>query len=201
MITYVVTPPNSSRKPASIANPDRCHFTRSDDRRCQMSRTAKHPTLCLAHAKEEQEFAQSRQDVSQELASLSGELKTASDVNHVLRKLFSLLAQRRISRRDAVAFAYIAQLILQTLPGVKREIQFGLGDRAWRETLEAALCVSEEDEDEGETDAEAGEADETETNRERDEDECEKQEPASLAELAAAILTRHAQTQGGPPPR
>ena len=74
-------------------------------------------------------------EIGEELASLSGEFKTASDVNHVLGKLFTLLAQNRISRRDAVSLAYIAQLMLHSLPSVRREIKDGLGHASWQETL------------------------------------------------------------------
>ena len=46
-----------------------------------------------------------------------------------------LLAQNRISRRDAVSLAYIAQLMLHSLPSVRREIKDGLGHASWQETL------------------------------------------------------------------
>ena len=72
------------------ADPRRCRFTTTDGRSCQMPRAANHAMLCFAHAKQEQELAQAGQDLSQELVSLSGNLNTASDVNQVLRKLFSL---------------------------------------------------------------------------------------------------------------
>ena len=36
--------------------------------------------------------------IARELGSLSGEFKTASDVNHVLGKLFALLAAGRLPR-------------------------------------------------------------------------------------------------------
>ena len=174
------------------ADRNRCLFTRSDGYRCQMSRAPRHASLCLFHARQEQEFAQAEEDVSQELLSLSGELKTSSDVNHVLRKLFSLLAQRRISRRDAIAFAYIAQLILQTLPGVRREVEWILGSEAWRETLEAALGI--DDDDEVETENELAETDEAENGAVV---EAEVQQPTSLSELASLILAGHAQSRGG----
>ena len=134
-----------------------------------MPRAANHATLCFAHAKQEQELAQAGRDLSQELVSLSGNLNTASDVNQVLRKLLSLFARRRISRRDAAAFAYIAQLILQTLRGVKNETQIVLGYDAWQEILATAVGVDEEAEiDEAE---ENDETDETEENDETDEAE------------------------------
>ena len=74
-----------------------------------------------------------------ELLPFSGEFKTASDINHVLGKLFRLLAQGRIPRRDAIALAYIGQLMLQSLPGVNREIKEGLGYAAWSSRLQSIL--------------------------------------------------------------
>ena len=101
--------------------------------------------------------------VSKELVSLSGEFKTASDVNHALGKLFSLYAQRHIDRRDAIAFAYIGQLILQSLPHVQREIKTGLGYDAWEETLQAVLDPGH-DTDEDDSD-DSGAEDEDEDDR------------------------------------
>jgi hypothetical protein len=212
----------SAPPPRRKADPRRCRFTSTDGRRCQMPRSANHATLCLAHARQEQELAQAGQDLSQELVSLSGNLKTASDVNHVLRKLFSLLAQRRISRRDAIAFAYIAQLILQTLPGVKREVQQVQGDDAWRETVEAAVGPWEtEEEDDADEDKEEDEQEENSEDRnETGANDVESSEanatensayleglqeeighrPTSLSELARMILARHAKSHGLSPP-
>jgi hypothetical protein len=106
-----------------------------------------------------------------ELAPLSGEFRTATDVNHALGRLFTLLAENRIPRRNAVALGYLAQLLLQTLPAVREELTDCLGYEAWEETLQSVFPehqTEDETEDETETaaEAEAGNQDKAEDNRE-----------------------------------
>jgi hypothetical protein len=141
------SPETESREPGL------CRFAFADGRHCRMPRWKDHPAFCLTHAHQERQLladlggaagnkrslAANAARVARELASLSGEFKTASDVNHVLGKLFSLLAQGRIPRRNAVALAYISQLLIQTLPNVRREIKDTLGFDAWQGTLAAAI--------------------------------------------------------------
>ena len=52
---------------------------------------------------------------------LLGKFSTATDLNHALGQVFRSLAQDRIPPRNAAALGYLAQLLLQTLPGVKSE--------------------------------------------------------------------------------
>jgi len=103
-----------------------------------MPRWKKHRTLCIYHARSEQQLLAADQ-AARQLVSLSGDFRTASDINHVLGKLFSLVAQNRIPRRNAVALAYIGQLLLQSLPEVRSEIKNTLGYRAWNATVHDAL--------------------------------------------------------------
>jgi hypothetical protein len=92
-----------------------------------MLRKAGHPALCVFHAREEEQLLETEK-LAAELASLSGNLNTGLDINHVLGKVFQALAQRRISAREATAFAYIAQLMLQSMPYVKNEIRWATND-------------------------------------------------------------------------
>jgi hypothetical protein len=124
-----------SRKPSRDGL---CQFPFADGRACRMPRWNKHRTLCVYHARGEQQLLAADQ-AARQLVSLSGEFKTASDINHVLGKLFSLVAKNRIPHRDAVALAYIAQLLLQSLPDVRAEIKHVLGYRAWDATVQDAL--------------------------------------------------------------
>lgn len=125
--SFIFTPRKQSRD-------DLCQFPFSDGRTCRLPRWNKHRTLCIFHARSEHELLAADQ-AARRLASLSGEFKTASDINHVLGELFSLVAQNRIPRRDAVALAYIGQLLLQSLPSVRSEISNALGYRAWDATV------------------------------------------------------------------
>ncbi len=133
-----------------------CQFSFADGRHCRMPRWDKHRSLCLSHARQQEQLL-SVDQVGQELVSLSGDFKTSTDINHVLGKLFSLLAKNRIPRRNAAALAYIAQLLLQTLPAVETEIKKGAGYDEWEATVRAALgnpepAASDDYDDDGESD-------------------------------------------------
>jgi hypothetical protein len=105
----------------------RCLRTFSDGRGCRMLRKPGHPALCVFQAREEEQLLETAK-LAAELASLSGSLNTGLDINRVLGKVFQALAQRRISPREATAFAYIAQLMLQSMPYVKNEIRWATND-------------------------------------------------------------------------
>ncbi len=127
-------------------DPNRCQFSTADDRQCRMSRWEGHVSFCLFHARvaasEAHKMAQllALEEVGQDLVSLSGEFKTASDVNHFLGKLLLLIAQDRIPHRNAVAMAYICQLLLCTLDSVRHEItNEGPGFSAWKAMVAKAL--------------------------------------------------------------
>ena len=115
---------------------DLCQFQFSDGRKCKMLRDQSHPALCPIHARQEFQCLEAGR-IGAELASLSGEFKTTSDVNHVLGKVFSLLAHGRIPRRKAIALAYIGQLLLQSIPGTRSEYQNAHSPNlhAWDELL------------------------------------------------------------------
>jgi hypothetical protein len=158
------SPPSTA---AGSADRNGCRFAFSDGRHCRMPRWKHHPAFCLTHAHQERQLladlgaalgnkrslAANAARIARDLASLSGEFKTAGDVNHVLGNLFSLLAQGRIPRRNAVALAYIGQLLIQTLPNVRREVQSARGDHAWMDMLEAAYDNDQTDEEESPEDA------------------------------------------------
>jgi hypothetical protein len=77
--------------------------------------------LCIHHAREEQQRLESEK-LAAEFASLSGKLNTVTDINHVLGKVFTALAEKRISHQTADTFGYLGQLLLQSIPAVKNEI-------------------------------------------------------------------------------
>ena len=108
-----------------------------------MFRADDHPDFCLFHAARqdeifallpEREFA-----LAPELEALAADLTTATGVNRALGQVFRLLAQNRITRKDAVAFGYIAQLLLQTVPGVRAEAVSAFGHKAWASQLKSSL--------------------------------------------------------------
>jgi hypothetical protein len=129
----------------AVLDPRRCQFSFTDGRQCRMQ--SAQPVLCSSHAstRAQAETNQSRQKFATSLAPLSGEFRTATEINCALGKVFLSLAQNRLPRRDAVALGYLAQLMLQTLPGVKEEYIAGLGYQQWKESLDAALQEDPQD--------------------------------------------------------
>lgn len=154
--------------PAPVLDPRRCQFLFADGRRCRMPRWEAHPSLCVTHAQaapsprfHPEPNPAAVANLADELAPRSGEFYTSTDVNRALGKLFLLLAEDRIPRRNAVALGYIAQLMLQTLPRVKEEIIAGIGYQTWTDMIAAAFSEDEEDAEDETADQEA---DETESN-------------------------------------
>jgi hypothetical protein len=105
----------------SDPNDNKCLYQTSDRRTCRMLRKKGHPSFCIHHAREEQQRLESEK-LAAEFASLSGKLNTVTDINHVLGKVFTALAEKRISHQTADTFGYLGQLLLQSIPGVKNEL-------------------------------------------------------------------------------
>jgi len=67
---------------------------------------------------------------------------TATDVNYVLGKLFTAVAQNRFPARTAHTLAYIAQLMLFSVPAVKNEFNFFYKFDQWAGMLNNAVRLS-----------------------------------------------------------
>ena len=127
---------------APLPNPNRCQFETSDGRRCRMLRHNGHPTLCLFHARDEMQLLESQRLGSEIASSISGDFMTATDINFVLGKLFTALAQNRIPPRNAAILAYIGQLMLHSVPSVKKEYPFVYEYETWNRMLAKATPLS-----------------------------------------------------------
>ena len=123
-----------SRSRAAYDETNLCQFPFADGRQCRMLRHASHPSLCLFHAREEQQLLE-LEHIGHELASLSGEFKTVADIHHVVSKLFKLVAANRIPVRNARLLAYLAQLLFHGQADVKQETIRAQNHRAWEEVL------------------------------------------------------------------
>ena len=79
-------------------------------------------TLCAHHVRKQMK-ARRRQNeaAANELLDNVGDLTSARCVNAFLGNLVKQLAHKRITRRDAVAFAYISQLLLNSVSALDRE--------------------------------------------------------------------------------
>jgi len=120
----------------------RCQFQFSDGRRCRMLRTPAHLTFCVFHAREELQLLESQSLGAQISTSLQGDFLTATDINHVLGKLFTAVAQDRIPLRKAAALTYLGQVLLTSLPQVKKEFPFSYKFEQWTKALDKARPLS-----------------------------------------------------------
>src|SRR5713101_6914938 len=127
---------------APLPNPNRCQFETSDGRRCRMPRHPAHSALCPFHARDEMQLLESQRLGAEISASITGEFMTSTDINFVLGKLFTALAQNRIPPRNAAILAYIGQLMLHSLPGVKKEYPFVYEYETWNRMLAKATPLS-----------------------------------------------------------
>jgi hypothetical protein len=130
-------------KRSETSTPDFCQFSFADGRLCRMLRRKDHPSLCLFHAREEEQLLESHYLGAELAASLTGKFLTAADINFVLGKLFTALAQNRISQRNAATLAYIAQLMLHSIPTVKRETKFHYDYETWQSMIHEAIPLSD----------------------------------------------------------
>lgn len=134
-----------SKKTSSRKSPDpnRCAFETSDGRRCRLPLAATHAPLCVFHSREEQQLLESRKLGSEIAAPITRDFLTATDINYVLGKLFTAVAQNRMPVRTAHTLAYIAQLMLCSLPSVKHEFGFRYQFEQWANMLVKAVRLSD----------------------------------------------------------
>ncbi|MGH9744405.1 MAG: hypothetical protein ACRD51_18850 [Candidatus Acidiferrum sp.] len=119
-----------------------CQFSFADGRRCRMLHSDGHPSLCLFHARAEQQLLESHQLGAEIASTISGEFSTATDINFVLGKLFTAVAQNRVPTRNAALLAYIGQLMLHSLSGVKEEFKFHYTFEQWQTMSKKAIQLS-----------------------------------------------------------
>jgi hypothetical protein len=89
-----------------------CHMLRVDDE-----------SFCPYHLRQTQASQLDPEALAAELLESTGNLNTADRVNALLANVVKQLARQRIDRRDALALGYLAQLLLNTVPGVQKEYQ------------------------------------------------------------------------------
>ena len=145
-----------ANEPSDKLKPDRCQFTFSDGRQCrhpakvypqdELSPVKKVPSLCTHHAAKPsiRSGSASRENGVNEgslpsLEALCGDLTTATNINRALAQVFLLMAQGRIAQKQAVAFGYLAQLLLQTVPGIRSEFVSAFGYQPWETKLKTSL--------------------------------------------------------------
>jgi hypothetical protein len=137
-------PPCSDKDSDNNSNQHRCQFTFSDGRRCRNSRAP----LCAHHASKQRRGGKGAALKAPELEVLCADLTTATNINRALAQTFLLMAQGRISRKDAVAFGYLSQLMLQSVSGVRAEYVAAFGYSQWENKLKTSLMPGADDDPE-----------------------------------------------------
>jgi len=120
----------------------RCQFQFSDGRCCRMLRSPLHSSFCTFHARQELQLVESQRLGDEISVSLNGDFLTATDINHVLGKLFTAVAQDRIPPRKAAVLTYLGQVMLSSLPHVKKEFPFSYKFEHWNKVLNNAVPLS-----------------------------------------------------------
>ena len=77
--------------------------------------------LCAFHARRALERQRAAEATATELLASVPDFTDAASVNRVLGNLLKLVAHKRIPHRDAIALAYIAQLLLNSLAAQDRK--------------------------------------------------------------------------------
>jgi hypothetical protein len=140
VISKFKPPASPGAESHSALEKHRCQFTFSDGRQCRMPSAH----FCRHHASQHEpnRGAKGAPDhvlEAPELEALCSNLTTATGINRALAQTYLLMAQGRISRKDAIAFGYLTQLLLQTVPGVRAEYVAVHGYHPWEEKLKVTI--------------------------------------------------------------
>jgi hypothetical protein len=130
----------SSRSRVSPDPETLCNYPYSDGRQCRMLRDPGHPSLCFFHSREERQQLELDR-IGEDLASLSSEFHTMTEVRRAVAQLFKLVARNRIPLGNARLLAYLAQLLVYSQPDARQEIKFAFGHDGWNQTLRAAFSA------------------------------------------------------------
>jgi hypothetical protein len=131
-----------------LADQARCQFRDSAGRQCRVARAPGDPTYCIRHASirgEAPSYPESAAgtgtpiQLEEELMGRLENLRSATAVNFVLGRLLLLRAAGVVGRQDAAVIAYICQLLLQSLPMVKQELESADAPEKMRELLGRVL--------------------------------------------------------------
>jgi hypothetical protein len=88
-----------------------------------MLRASDQDSLCAYHLRQAAAAQPHPEAFAAELLNSTGDLATAGEVNALLGNVVKLLARRNIDRKDAIAFGYLSQLLLCSLPGMEKKLE------------------------------------------------------------------------------
>jgi len=121
----------------SILALERCQHLSPTGRQCCSPAATPGSTLCARHSA----AAPQSVDFSAELLARYGDFQRAQQMNHSLIALYKLLAQGRISPRQAAVLAYIGSLVLRSLKDVDYDL-----DRFSEEEESEGISAESDDE-------------------------------------------------------
>lgn len=99
-----------------------CRHINARGHRCRSLIAQDHDSLCAHHlAQNHAQAPQTGEAIADELLNGIEDLSTAASVNRYLGNLLKQVSRKRIHRRDAIAQAYICQLLLNSLPALERQ--------------------------------------------------------------------------------
>ena len=105
--------------PSSTSN-SRCNYLSGSSRRCRLPISDSGSDFCRKHIRIRQEIIASS-DLTLMLTGPFQRFDSACKINDFLSDLLRLLAEKRITARDATTMAYISSLQLRTLPIIEHE--------------------------------------------------------------------------------
>lgn len=105
-----------------VPDEERCLFTTNHGNRCRNPHLGSVTRHCFLHEGRNQKMDEAEvQAVAAELLAKNVDLATRDDVNRMTSQLFTMLAEKRISRQDGSLLAYVASVMLQTITPVRRK--------------------------------------------------------------------------------
>jgi hypothetical protein len=113
-------------KQTDLNQPDlnqQCQHISPRGQRCRMLRASDQDFLCAHHVRQAATAQHHPKAFAAELLQSTGDLATPGEVNALLANVVKLLARRNIDRKDAVAFGYLSQLLLCSLPGMEKKLE------------------------------------------------------------------------------
>jgi hypothetical protein len=132
--------PTTELAASELTTTNQCQHISPRGQHCRMLRVDDE-SLCPYHLRQTRANQPDPETLAAELLESTGNLNTADRVNALLANLVKQLARQRIDRRDALAIGYLAQLLLNTVPGVQKEYQAIRAAEA-KQALRKSLAVS-----------------------------------------------------------
>jgi hypothetical protein len=105
------------------SDPVLCSHISHAGRRCRVLPAKNHPSLCAHHARKSRRRHQPDDEaLAAELLDSIDDFTSAASVNLFLGNVVKQLTRNRIQRRDAIALAYLSQLLLNSLAAMDKEL-------------------------------------------------------------------------------